>query len=877
MRALVAVSVAGCPVIPMAHAQVPGCDALFAEARAASTRFLDGGDRRHLHTALEKSREARACFGPERPDVQAETFNYEVYALHSLQRFDEARNVLETFFQTFPVVQDSALWAKMHQRSGYVAERTGRWAEAQQEYARAALYASALPLWRRADLYLAQATAFDLMGDDARALALYEDIADLLRDPAETDPALRSMLGRTLHQIADVLVTQRQRDAAAVQRAVAAAREALRLLDGPDRETARQRVFAMTFLAQALAVSGERDEALALRQQAVQAADAHGDLMLRMQAWYYLGNTWLERAELDAALTALQHGLDLALQYGEPTQAQRLLTSIGEAYEAKGLMQEAASYYRQAIEIAERHRASLGTTEWAATAFADWQTPYRRLVQLHLAQGRPQEAFSLLEQTRARYLRDLRQNSRELLHLDDAERVRLDSLDTEIERLRDSLLAMPRNAETVRNRLAELGVERHGSIDSLDYAPPTPADVQRMLAPGQVVLSYFLDEASYVFVVTAESFRAVPLGVSVAEVDSLVEAVSPLWRGDGGVPSRAEAAFDLASLHALYAALVAPAQSLLPAEASLTIIPEGRLVQIPFAMLLEAPAPRFQYATAPFLVRHYPVATEAAAVMLTDTTARASSAPSLDIVAFGRSEFGSSALPHREAAAALPDLPMVRQEVRALRALVPSGLFALDADASEATLKRRIGDARVVHLASHATVNEANPLYSYIDLWPDTARAEDGQLYLYELAGRHLAADLVVLSGCSTGRGQVLPGEGMNGLHYAFRAAGAGASVATLWHVDDAASGALMERFYVHLLEGMSKDRALQQAQLDYLADARGMRASPFFWAAPVLYGNTAPLAWSERPAFASVGWFGVGVILLLMSLAVPRIIRRRS
>jgi CHAT domain-containing protein len=75
--------------------------------------------------------------------------------------------------------------------------------------------------------------------------------------------------------------------------------------------------------------------------------------------------------------------------------------------------------------------------------------------------------------------------------------------------------------------------------------------------------------------------------------------------------------------------------------------------------------------------------------------------------------------------------------------------------------------------------------------------------------------DLAVLSACETGLGEVAGGEGVYGLQRAFHVAGARQVVASLWHVDDAATAALMVLFYRKQWEdGLAPTDALRQAQL---------------------------------------------------------------
>ena len=117
---------------------------------------------------------------------------------------------------------------------------------------------------------------------------------------------------------------------------------------------------------------------------------------------------------------------------------------------------------------------------------------------------------------------------------------------------------------------------------------------------------------------------------------------------------------------------------------------------------------------------------------------------------------------------------------------------------------------------------------------------------MHEVYGLDLdRADLVVLSACQTQVGELSAGDEVVGLTRAFLY-GAPTVVSSLWSVDDAATGALMARFYKHLLAGMGKAEALQAAQAEVRADpAHPEWAHPYYWAAFVLSGEpgavTAP------------------------------------
>ncbi len=116
----------------------------------------------------------------------------------------------------------------------------------------------------------------------------------------------------------------------------------------------------------------------------------------------------------------------------------------------------------------------------------------------------------------------------------------------------------------------------------------------------------------------------------------------------------------------------------------------------------------------------------------------------------------------------------------------------------------------------------------------ETGETDNGILTAFEALNLDLqGTELVVLSACETGLGDVQAGEGVYGLQRAFQLAGARALVISLWRVDDAATQQLMTKFYTYWLGGKPLKDAFQQAQLDL----RATYPQPYFWGAFQLIG----------------------------------------
>ena len=118
--------------------------------------------------------------------------------------------------------------------------------------------------------------------------------------------------------------------------------------------------------------------------------------------------------------------------------------------------------------------------------------------------------------------------------------------------------------------------------------------------------------------------------------------------------------------------------------------------------------------------------------------------------------------------------------------------------------------------------------------------AEDGLLTAEDVSGLDLLdTELVVLSACDTGLGEVHLGEGVFGLQRAFVLAGVKTLVMSLWEVPDEQTRELMEGFYRRVLAGEPRADALREAQLAMKAKY----SEPIYWGAFICQGDPGPLS----------------------------------
>lgn len=276
-------------------------------------------------------------------------------------------------------------------------------------------------------------------------------------------------------------------------------------------------------------------------------------------------------------------------------------------------------------------------------------------------------------------------------------------------------------------------------------------------------------------------------------------------------------------------------RSLLALAGEVVIVPQGSLASLPFAALpLDADGHLFGETVA---IRYAPslgVLEQAEREGIPDFR---SPAPGRSLVV------GNPSMPEISFPGGrdrLAPLPGAENEARSIARELTSPVLSGPA-ATEAEVIRRLPTAPVVHLATHGFAYSAITATrnSFVALAPDSSH--DGLLTVRELLENpaiRLHAELVALSACQTGLGNLSQAEGTVGLQRAFLAKGARSVLVSLWNVSDQATSALMRAFYRHWLRDRdhpSKAESLRRSQ-EEIRHTRGWEA-PRYWAAFQLVG----------------------------------------
>ncbi len=729
----------------------------------------------------------------------------------------------------------------------------------------AALYRQALEIWRLEGNRAYEAVTLHNLAESYQMLERFAEARDLL------DEALaraREVDWQAFEaSVLTTLAWSRLRDDSP-REAVDLLEQALRLRQ--DAGDLSGQAGVLDRLGSAQLRLGQLEPALASYQASLEIASEIGNPRYAARTRVNLGCLQVSAGQLEQAVESLDAALEYLASHHDPTTQANALFCRAQAERRLGDLPAAREHLETALRIVDSLRTTARRQGVWHGAIEDWQD-YAELyvtVLYELSGGSRDSrllaaAFEASDLARARTFYELlfeaglgvrSDADATLLAQEGQVRAQLDEVAARL-----SAAAGEEPGELAR-RSRQLALELATLQDQIRLSSPrfdpllNPPGValeefQSLLGPDDAVLSYSLGkERGYLFAVTRDSIVAHALPARATIEATAARAYDGLRHS---VFSRGRQRADTATGE-LSEMLLAPVRERLTAGRLLVIV-EGMLHYIPFAALPWPGGEGLLVDRA--AVVHLPSAAVLSALR-TRSAARPTPAKDLAVLADAvfspldpRVEGGGTAvgsgLAGQPTGGEEPFQRLVhtRREAESILALVPPELRleALDFAASgELARSEELSRYRMIHLASHALINEEIPELSEIvmSLVDAAGRPVDGgRLRLHEIYGLQFSAELVVLSACRTALGKRVRGDGLQSFTRGFFHAGASRVLVSLWDVGDAASADLIARFYHGLLaEDLPPAEALRRAQL-WMRQQPAWEA-PFHWAGFVLHGE---------------------------------------
>jgi CHAT domain-containing protein len=303
----------------------------------------------------------------------------------------------------------------------------------------------------------------------------------------------------------------------------------------------------------------------------------------------------------------------------------------------------------------------------------------------------------------------------------------------------------------------------------------------------------------------------------------------------------------------LYQVLIEPIIQELDNKSKLIIIPEGELFYLPFEILLSTNDKK-PFEDLDFLIKDFDITYQYSATIYQQLKSK----PAIEnksLLAFAPVfEQGQSISTANRSLDFMVDslyqsisndkfigLPNTKKEVETIAETIIKNkgiATVLLADkATKSQLQTNLKQPyQFIHLATHGLVNYKNPKLSALACYENSLKSSDDLLFANEIQMQDIQADLVVLSSCESGIGQLVKAEGLIALNRSFIYAGANNVMFSLWKVNDEYTSELMINFYKFYMEKEEYSAALRQAKLKLLQDP--ITANPRYWAAFVLIGK---------------------------------------
>ena len=572
-------------------------------------------------------------------------------------------------------------------------------------------------------------------------------------------------------------------------------------------------------IGQTLLKMGDAAASLQRFSEAAGMAEEIGDKVNLAKIYIAGGDAETELKKPAAAEASYLRALEIADALMLQEVRWRALFGLARLQKNAGDQAKAVASYQLALETVEGLRAGIKLDQLKDGFLADKMDVYSGLVSLLVDLQRSDDAFAVAERSRSRNLIDILGRQRLSLSgtadqdlYDRQNRLKEQMLEQESlsvqavnpkERAR-YVQALERLRGDYQDLLIDIERKRPELLALVKVNPTTLDDIRKLLEPGVVMLSYYqLQDRLLCWKIERDRSTLIIQNIPARELSTKIASYRRMLQNLEPLEKQSRELYDL---------LVAQPLAGGGTIRAVGIIPHGSLHYLSFATLSDG---------RDYLIDRQKLFYLPAASVFKYTLARRNPAKKLHILAIGNPDLGNSSL----------DLPFAEREAGTLRWNYPDVTTLTRERATESWVRLHISEFGVIHIASHGEFDPVNPLFSAIRLAKDDKA--DGKLQAEEIFGLDIRADLVVLSACQTGLGDIRSGDDVVGMNRAFVFAGTHSLMSSLWRVSDVSTAILMKQFYRNYMsygKAESLTRAMQHVKSRY--------PHPGYWGAFVLTGD---------------------------------------
>jgi Uncharacterized protein conserved in bacteria len=535
----------------------------------------------------------------------------------------------------------------------------------------------------------------------------------------------------------------------------------------------------------------------------------------------------IESGSLANALNLLDSAYHMNLS---PDNEWKICYYYGRVFERTLDFNKAETFYKKAISIIEDIRSKIQTDELKSSFMDKRIEVYDRLINLLNRQNKTEESFSYVEKARNRAFLDMLAKRKENISYYQSDSIfaieerklssKLTDLKEKIMRFSELKDSETDSSSLTRSILLNEFITTNSEYDQfllklqtnnsnlLQLIKPEICDARSAISSignNSVILEYWLSQDKLYI------YRLTKLGINLVTVPFYARSAELLYEGLVYFTKRTpKSTFYLSGL---YKILIEPIRKDLPENCNLIIVPHGLLHFVPFQALIDG--------SQSAMVNHYFISYAPSASVLKETKKRSrQKESSLLAMAIGNLSVNGQS-PLASSVAEIQDIaPLFRNAETKLENQCTKDFFTFNS-----------GRYSYIHLATHSVYDARSPLSSYILF--NGSNDHDTKLKVSDIFGLKLNANLVTLSACQTGLGNISNSDELVGLSRAFIYAGTPSIIVSLWNVADAPTAKLMSYFYDYLKNNPT-NVALTLAERKLMISYK----DPYYWAPFILMGN---------------------------------------